>query len=638
MKKRLLLLIVATSLLKGDLQALSVGELVTREPRRLKVQRGWLPGVKVLDLTDMNIDSLKGLEDIPGIDSVTRLYLNNNAIHTIEPGDFAAAVNLTALSISGNDLETIEPNAFAGLKNLKVLNLSNNALKSIPQEGLNGMPSLRFLGMSKNPIINPKGALQTQVPKAFITTLPITKENIKKWGAVVGVGVAALIAAVAGIAEISRQQREKKEKRRVPEKAIEKEAKPSVPTISIGDQEYSESSIKAMSPAQRMEKEREERAQKWTKEETEEIGKFEEIYKERKKQTNEFFKYVIPELGLEEYLPYYGSDEPVTLEFMMSANEVMPTLSTLKSLGLTKEQVVALIQEWREAGHRFPDKRFDSWSVAKAVVKYAEEKELAYNVEFATTVEEPFTIGDQDYPESTIYAMTPEERGKLLLGVAKDVKDLDTLQRLIGWDADVNAQGQYGYTALRAAARNNNIEAISVLLDAPGIDVNAQDQYGDTALIWAARRNNTEAIAALLDAPGANVNAKTNYGRTALMVAALRNNIDAIQTLLAVPSINVNAQDNSGWTALLWAAYKNNTEAIGVLLTAGADVNAKEYNDVTALIMAVAYNNIDAIRALLAAPGIEVNAQDIGGDTALMIAETNGNTAIAELLRQRGAE
>lgn len=73
MKKRLFLFITAISLLKGDLQALSVGELVTREPRRLRVQKGSVPGVRVLDLSGMNIDSLKGLEDVPGIESVTRL-------------------------------------------------------------------------------------------------------------------------------------------------------------------------------------------------------------------------------------------------------------------------------------------------------------------------------------------------------------------------------------------------------------------------------------------------------------------------------------------------------------------------------------------------------------------------------------
>jgi ankyrin repeat protein len=209
MKNRFFLFILIFSLTTFGLQAVSVGELVKTEPRRVKVKKGWVPGVNVLDLSGMKLDSLKGLEDIPGIESVTRLYLDNNNIHTIESGDFAPAIKLRALGLSHNGLGTVEPNAFAGLKNLKVLDLSNNALEIIPQEGLNGMPGLRFLSMSKNPMINPKGNLQAQVPKAFITTLPITKENIKKWGAVVGVGVAALITAVSAVVSVKIAQKSK---------------------------------------------------------------------------------------------------------------------------------------------------------------------------------------------------------------------------------------------------------------------------------------------------------------------------------------------------------------------------------------------------------------------------------------------
>jgi hypothetical protein len=195
--KKHLIVLLACSLALNNVSAVSVGALVKREPRRLKVKKGWVPSVRILDLGGMHIDSLKGLEDIPGIESVTRLYLDNNNIHTIESGDFTAAIKLRALGLSNNSLSRVEPNAFAGLKNLKVLNLSDNDIESIPQDGLNGMTGLRFLGISNNPMINPKGSLQAQIPTAFITTLPITKENIKKWGALVGTAVAALISTIA---------------------------------------------------------------------------------------------------------------------------------------------------------------------------------------------------------------------------------------------------------------------------------------------------------------------------------------------------------------------------------------------------------------------------------------------------------
>ena len=96
MKKHLIVMIVC-SLALNNISAVSVSELIKRDPRRLRVKKGWIPGVKVLDLSGMNIDSLKGLENIPGIESVTRLYLDNNNIHTIESGDLAAAIKLRAV-------------------------------------------------------------------------------------------------------------------------------------------------------------------------------------------------------------------------------------------------------------------------------------------------------------------------------------------------------------------------------------------------------------------------------------------------------------------------------------------------------------------------------------------------------------
>jgi Leucine-rich repeat (LRR) protein len=161
-----------------------------------------VPGAVILDLGNLALDSLEGLEDIPGIEKVTRLYLHNNTIKTLRAGDFAAAVNLQLIGLSGNGLKDIEPNAFAGLKKLKVLDLSNNNIERIPEEGLNGMPTLRFLGMSNNPMPNPKKELQPQVPKAFITTSPITKANIVKWTAGLATVVVALLGTIITVKKV----------------------------------------------------------------------------------------------------------------------------------------------------------------------------------------------------------------------------------------------------------------------------------------------------------------------------------------------------------------------------------------------------------------------------------------------------
>ena len=81
-QSKLMILLIGVGLLTHNLQALSVGELIKRDPRRIKVKKGWVPGVTVLDLSNRDIDSLKGLEYVPAIEKVTRLYLNNNNIET----------------------------------------------------------------------------------------------------------------------------------------------------------------------------------------------------------------------------------------------------------------------------------------------------------------------------------------------------------------------------------------------------------------------------------------------------------------------------------------------------------------------------------------------------------------------------
>jgi ankyrin repeat protein len=76
---------------------------------------------------------------------------------------------------------------------------------------------------------------------------------------------------------------------------------------------------------------------------------------------------------------------------------------------------------------------------------------------------------------------------------------------------DLNAQ------LLSAATRRDTQQVKQLISD--GADVNAQSQYGDTALILAAANGRKE-ICCLLLANRAHVNARNRYGDTALILAA----------------------------------------------------------------------------------------------------------------------
>ena len=69
-----------------------------------------------------------------------------------------------------------------------------------------------------------------------------------------------------------------------------------------------------------------------------------------------------------------------------------------------------------------------------------------------------------------------------------------TLQALIYKEADVNARGKYGLTALMYAAKNGHRGTFRALIN-KGADANARDDFGRTALEYAAGYGHTGILA-----------------------------------------------------------------------------------------------------------------------------------------------
>ena len=113
-----------------------------------------------LDLSNMKINNLYGLQNIPNINTVQTLYLHHNQLEDIPTNAFAGLTNLEWISLSGNQLSTIQPNAFAGLPNLVWLYLSNNRLTTIQPEAFAGLTNLKRLLLNEN-------QLRTIQAKAF---------------------------------------------------------------------------------------------------------------------------------------------------------------------------------------------------------------------------------------------------------------------------------------------------------------------------------------------------------------------------------------------------------------------------------------------------------------------------------------
>ncbi len=136
--------------------------------------------------------------------------------------------------------------------------------------------------------------------------------------------------------------------------------------------------------------------------------------------------------------------------------------------------------------------------------------------------------------------------------------------------------------------------------------LNLLDSEGETPLFKAVRTYDENTFKALLEA-GADVNLKTESGDTPLAWAASSGNFDFVKALLAAGA-DVNMTDSSGKTPLMQAVSSGDEKIVKLLLEAGSDVNASWV----------------------------VNGLDFGV-TALGMAVENGNTALAEILRERGA-
>ena len=103
-------------------------------------------------LMDKNINSLQGLENIPGISSARGISIYFPRMKEIRLGTFDMFPALTALSIQGSRVTEIKAGLFKSLKNLVLLDLSNNAIEGFQPNTFEGLGNLKQLGLNKNNI------------------------------------------------------------------------------------------------------------------------------------------------------------------------------------------------------------------------------------------------------------------------------------------------------------------------------------------------------------------------------------------------------------------------------------------------------------------------------------------------------
>jgi ankyrin repeat protein len=204
------------------------------------------------------------------------------------------------------------------------------------------------------------------------------------------------------------------------------------------------------------------------------------------------------------------------------------------------------------------------------------------------------------------------------------IGDIGAVKKYLANGANINARNELGETSLHAAAFNNRINIVQLLLD-NGSKINSEDNNGYTPMDMARGE-----VSVLLGKRGG----KGNY-RTEPITEATQPE----PPIVKAPEISIQPEPPTAKApdiSIHKAARTGNIEAVKQHLAAGADVNAKGAGR-TALGWA-AQGGHKEIAELLVAAGADVNAKDKIGGTSLHLAAANGHKEIAELLIAKGAD
>ena len=98
-----------------------------------------LEGTAELNLKNLRINDLTGLNAIPNISSVTVLNLDNNRLSHLPPKVFTGLNKLELLGLKNNWLTDLKSGVFAGLSRLRRLNLGGNRLTRLGQGVFDGI-------------------------------------------------------------------------------------------------------------------------------------------------------------------------------------------------------------------------------------------------------------------------------------------------------------------------------------------------------------------------------------------------------------------------------------------------------------------------------------------------------------------
>ncbi|KAI9028945.1 ankyrin repeat-containing domain protein [Phycomyces nitens] len=246
--------------------------------------------------------------------------------------------------------------------------------------------------------------------------------------------------------------------------------------------------------------------------------------------------------------------------------------------------------------------------------------------------------------------------------------DIKALFQHIRSDPDLTVRNPENYGLLYLAIKNENMEAIRLLLLQPSIRVNEphgpnqelalhcavnsdlvdavelliehgsvldlEDSLGHTALTNSLFTRSLSCLQLLIQA-GASVTQQDHYGNTPVHFAITNQFPEALDLLVASPLVNIDQPNKRGLSPLALAISLGYSRLVARLLELGANIDQRT-RFATVLHHAVYWNRFDAVQALVER-GCQLNVINLAEETPLLLAVQHRKTDIVQYLLQNGA-
>lgn len=225
-----------------------------------------------------------------------------------------------------------------------------------------------------------------------------------------------------------------------------------------------------------------------------------------------------------------------------------------------------------------------------------------------------------------------DKYGRGIIHEAAQKESLEILILVVESGADVNLPDRSKGTPLHDASRAGRVQNIQILIGKDA-DVNKVDENEKTRLHMAAECNDVGAVTVLLEAK-ATINIQDDRQRTPLCSAAYCGHVQAVERLLE-KNADVKIVDNEGWSPLHAAA--DNLEITRMLIAHGADVDLQKEDLWSPLHLAASWAET-AVAELLIEKGANPNQINNSGHTALHLVIMKNDANLVELMLDKGAD